>query len=806
MVPETSTQITPYRLLTDPVSDSLLQRGDPLGDEEALLRAYWRVVLKYRYSILGFLLVVVATTMIVVVTTRPRYTAVASIEIERHAPKMAPVQEVQQIDAGHFDKYDYYQTQYQILESRSIAARVIKTLRLDTDDRFLQETKGTWTAAIAERLRSLLPESVRSSDRKVAEMGVDSRLINRYLKMLVIDPERNSRLVRVAFTSHSPDLSAEVSNRHVQEYMSASLDQRLQMTTNAKEFLESELAKAKDRVVAAEVGLNAFRKSKGVISLDGDKSDVVSERLEDLNKRFTEAQAGRIKLEGQYRLIKHRAYQSLPDVLSSNLISELKQQASKIEAERAELSHKFTPAYPKMAELIARDNQLRKRIDAEVGKIVAGIESGYIAAKNQEEELGRQLEKQRQAALSQKDLGADYETLKRDVDTARSLYASLLERLKDMDVAGEIKVSNVYLVDKAAPPLKPSHPKRALSLLFATVVGLAGGLGLAFLREYLDNTLRTPEEVESRLGLPTLGVVPMFDNPQLVTYGYGARLRKIRNAAAHRGRGSSSRNEDAPAPGANGNNQHVGELVVSTAPQSIVAEAYRAIRTGILLSSADKPPQVIVFTSGMAGEGKTVSVINQSLTLAQGGGRVLIIDADIRKPRVHRLLNIQNGHGLSTYLTGQSTAESVVHQVPLKGGNGNGSGDSAVDGGQLFVIPAGPLPPNPAELLGSRRMRNMLQLLRQEFDYILIDTPPVLPVSDAVPLAVMSDGVVLVIRGQHTPVAVSRKSLDRLLKVRAKVLGVVLNGVDVTSGDYSDYGHYYAYYSDRSALDSANGA
>ena len=798
-MPEGSREISPYRVLTDPLPDPSLAFG-PAGfaqEEEVHLRDYWRVLVKHRFVVLVFFFVTVVTTAFVTFTMDPLYTATATIQIERQAPKMAPVQEVQQIDAMAYDKYDYYQTQFEILQSRTIAARVIKGLGLEDDKRFTgEESSAGLVASMTAWVRSLLPNREEESQTRPEELGVDPKRINQYSKILSIEPVRNSRLVKISFTSKFKDLSAEVANKHVEEYTNASLEQRLAMTLKAKEFLEGELAKSKDRVVTAEVALNRFRKDKGVISLEGDKSDIVSARLDELNKLFTQAQADRIRLEGQYQLIQQRSYESLPDVVSSPLISQLKQELAKNESERAELEKKFKPGYPKMREILAREEQAKGRINAEIRKIIGGIESGYLAAKNREEELAKELESQRQTALSQKDVGADYDTLKRDVDTARALYSNLLQRLKDVDVAEEIKLSNVSVVDHASSPHYPSKPKKRLNLMLASVVGMMMGVGLAFFLEYLDNTLKTPEDVERRLGLPTLGVVPSFSTPAAAygaySYGYGRshrasrkeRKRAITAAVGEKGTKTSSSKE----------------LVVSSHPRSVVAEAYRTIRTGILLSSADNPPQVLLFTSGSAGEGKTVTAINQAVTLANSGGRVLMIDADIRKPRLHRIFKLENGHGLSTYLTGQSPIESVVHEVPLNGSSdavvtpqdGNGHG---VANGKLFVIPSGPLPPNPAELLGSRRMRETLDALRGQYDYIVIDTPPVLPVTDAVLLSTMSDGVVLVVRGQETPVEVAAKSRDRLNYARAKLLGVVLNDVDVTSGDYYQYHrYYYSYY------------
>lgn len=813
--PEESREISPYRVLNGPLPDDFHRDSGGFAEQDHVdLRDYWRVFLKYRRIILSVFLVTLAATAVVTFTTDPLYTATATIQIERQAPKMAPVQEVQQIDAaGSFDKYDYYQTQFEILRSRTIAARVIKALGLEGDKRFAgEEGSPGFVASIVGAVRSVVSPGREAAESRLEELGVDPRLINQYLGMLSIDPVRNSRLVMVSFTSKFKSLSADVANKHIEEYTNATLEQHLGMTLKAKGFLESELAKAKERVVTSEAALNAFRKEKGVISLDGDKTDIVSDRLEDLNKRFTEAQADRIRLDGQYRLIKRRDYESLPDVVSSLLISQLKQDAAKAEAERAELVKKFKPGFPKMQEVMAREEQVQARLGAEIRKVVESIESAYLAAKNREEELGEQLEAQRQAALSQKDVGADYDTLKRDVDTARGLYANLLQRLKDVDVAEEIKVSNVSMVDQAAAPLFPSRPKKLLNLLMSSVVGLMAGLGLAFLLEYLDNTLKTPEDVELRLGLPTLGVIPSFEIPALAygtySYGYGHRRKRRSKTSVSEAPTSAplpavGLNDDTGAGRTADRKSTTTELVVQKYPRSVVSEAYRTIRTGVLLSSADNPPQIILVTSGASGEGKTVTAVNHALTLVQAGSRVLVIDADIRKPRIHRIFNIPNVQGLSTYLTGQSTIESIIREIRLDGhsssrsGDGNGNG---VDGGRLFVIPSGPFPPNPAELLGSRRMRETLEVLRGRYDYILIDSPPVLPVTDAVLLATMSDGVVLVVRGQQTPAEVAVKSRDRLAYGRAKILGVVLNDVDVTRGDYGHYlRYYYSYYAEAGA-------
>jgi succinoglycan biosynthesis transport protein ExoP len=760
-------------------------------------RDLWRVLVKKRQVILGVLLTSVIATTVLVFTMSPRYTATATILIERQAPKIAPVQEIQQVDAVGSTRDDYYETQFQLLQSRSLAARVIKALALHSDERFVGRSQGL-LASIPGQLEALF-RSREDGDRVASDvLDMNPQLINQYLGMLSITPVTDSRLVKVSFTSESKELSAELANKHAEEFISASLDLRRSVALRAESFLEAELAKAKDRVVRAELKLNDYRRDKGIIGVDGEKSDIVSQRLVELNQRFTEAQSERIRLEADYRLVQSRSPESLPSVTSSPLIQQLKQEASRVEAERAQLEEKFLPGYPALAEAAAREKQVKSRLNSEIHKIVQAIESSFLSAEHREEELAKQLEAQRQATLEQKDVGADYATLNRDVDTARSLYANLLQRLKDVDVSGKVDLTNISIVDPATLPLVRSSPRRGLDLALASVLGLALGVALAFLLETLDNTVKTSDDIERRFGLPVLGVVPSFGS---VRPAYGA-------LASGDGKGSSSRlmlegDGDSWSQAASTQSAGSRELVLSKRPTSVMAEAYRAIRTGILLSSADAAPQVILFTSGGASEGKTVTATNQALALAQSGARVLLIDADIRKPRLHDIFDVLNGAGLSTYLTGQSSLEAVIREVslalsPLANGKSNGSSANGAESlGSIHLIPSGPTPPNPAELLGSRRMRETVELLRQRFDYIIIDSPPILPVTDAVVLSAMTDGVVLVVRAEHTAVETVAKAHARLRHVRAKIIGTVLNDVDVRAGEYGEYHGYYGSYGDR---------
>ncbi|HVN87118.1 MAG TPA: polysaccharide biosynthesis tyrosine autokinase [Candidatus Binatia bacterium] len=752
-------QLSPYRI----IPNAMPPPAAPFVDEsETHLRDYWRVVVKHRWVIALFSLIVVATTAFITFTTEKTYTAETTLQIEKQAPHVIKIEEVVQPDVFGLEKYDYYQTQFRILESRTLAASVIRDLGLENDPRFLAGSQPGMVRRALATLRGLVGGN-QTVDPDTAELGVDPRLIDLYLELLEIEPVKNSRLVRVRYSTHDPQLSAQIANAHAAAYIQQGMEHHYHATGEAQQFLETKLTELKQKVEQSEAALNRYRKEHQIISLDN-KENIVVGRLDDLNKRLTMAQAERIQFESQYKLIEQRQYEALPAVIDSALVQRLKQSVAELEQKYALMSEKFKPAYPSMIQIKSEVEAARARLAAEIAKVVGGIESAYLAAKTREDELRAQLDAQKDVALDLKENSVDYNMLKRDVDTSHALYESTLARMKETTVADSLRVSNVTVVDKAEAPLYASRPKRALNLLLSVIASLVMGTGLAFFFEYLDNTLKTPEEVERFVRVPALGLVPSF---------------------AHNVGSKASGAGDVPALASSALPR---ELVTLHHSRSVISEAYRTIRTAILLSSADNAPRVMLITSGQAGEGKTLTAVNTAITLAQSGARVLIVDADMRRPRCHRVLGAENGHGLSTLLTGQGDLRETVRPTQIE---------------NLFFISSGPIPPNPAELVGSTRMRETLALLREGFDYVLIDSPPVLPVTDGVLLATMVDGVVLVVKGQHTPKDVVRRARERLEYARAKVLGVVLNDVNVNSGDYYHSRYTYSYYGAQDAEPSS---
>ena len=394
----------------------------------------------------------------------------------------------------------------------------------------------------------------------------------------------------------------------------------------------------------------------------------------------------------------------------------------------------------------------KRRLQQEIQRTVAGIKSAYTAAKQKENELRAKVEQQKATALGLKDAAVDYAILSREVDTNRQLYDSVLGRFKEMEVTAALRASNVSVIEQAVPPVKPARPRKVLSLLLSAVLGLTGGVGLAFVVEYCHNTLRTSQEVERYLRLPNLGIIPDF-----------VSSARRSSPSSHPASPEAQRLDGSAAQAA---------FVLAHDPFSITTEAYRMLRTTLLVAQAETSPKTLLFTSGMHGEGKTVTAVNTAAVLAQMGVRVLVIDADLRCSACHTVLGVDNKAGLAEVLAGRWDPADVIRPTVSE---------------SLFILSSGAVPSNPAELVGSKQMRAVLAALQEQYDYILIDSPPVLLASDAMLLSTMVDGVVLVANAQRTPRQVVRDARTRLTCARARILGVVLNQLHMRNRDYAYY-------------------
>jgi len=719
----------------------------PQEEKEVHLSDYWKVIWKRRWTVIALFLIVLITTAVATFTMKPIYRGTISVQINKENPQIMDFKEMFSVNMWDLD---YYQTQYKILESRTLAKRVIQTLKLSEHPEFQPKPLTPfqqWKSNILKPMTGLFTSSKKNapSEKEISENKKDPALIDQFLSKLKVEPIRNSRLVKVHFDSNYPELSAKVPNTLAVTYIQQSVESRFIATEQVKEWLTKQLEDLKAKVERADEALQAFGSKHDIISLE-EKENVTMQRLTELNEVLTKAESERMAKEALYRQTKDKHFDALPSILENKLVMDLKQAYIQLEAQYMKLSETFKPEYPEMVRLKNQMQSIQRRMDVETNKIIAGIKNDYESNLRRESLIRQAFEQQKAKVMEMKEQGIQYNILKREADTNKELYKGLLQRMKEAGVSAGLTVSNIQVVDQAEIPTGSYKPNKKLNLLLAAVVGLFLGIGLAFFFEYLDNTVKSPEDVEQLIRLPSFGMVPE------ISYERKKRLAKA---------------------------SYPVELVTHGHPKSILSEAYRNIRTSILLSFSEKPPKKIVITSPNPSEGKTTTVINTAIALSQTGAQVLIIDGDMRHPRIHKIFNEENGAGLSNFLSGNSPLDSIIKKTEVP---------------NLYYIPSGPIPPNPSELIGSKLFKVMMDSLGKKFDHIVLDSPPALGFADSVILSTTVDGVILVVLGGKTPRETLQRAKEVLHQVNAKILGVVINRVDIHRSGYGYYYYRYHYY------------
>jgi len=713
---------------------------------EINVRDYWKVIQKRRWTIVSFFLIVVIVTGVTTFTMNPVYRATATLQINKENPQIVDFKEIFPINTMDTD---YYQTQYKVLGSRSLAKRVIHSMKLSENPEFVSKPQSSFQQWKKEILISI---SNLFSSRKdeLSEKNKETLLIDQFLERLKIEPVRNSRLVKIHFDSYTPELSTEVANALASTYIQQNLETRFVSTEQAKGWLTTQLQDLKGKVEKADEDLQAYGSKHDIISLD-EKENVTMQRLAELNEALTKAESDRIAKEALYKQTKNSPIESLPAILENKLIADLKQTSIQLEGQYVRQLETFKPDLPEMVRLKKQMEILRDRLEEEVKKIVVAMRNDYESSLQREALLRKTFEKQKVIAMGMKEKAIQYNILKREADTNRDIYKGLLQRMKEAGVSAGIMASNIQLVDQAEMPIEPHRPDKRLNLILAAIVGLFLGIGLAFFFEYLDNTVKTPVDVEDLIRLPSFGLVPEIS--------YERRGRPEKEAF------------------------YPIELVTFGHPKSMLSEAYRNVRTCVLLSFSGKPPRKIAISSPNPAEGKTTTAVNTAIALSQTGARVLIIDSDLRKPRIYKIFDHENRVGLSTFLSGHADLDSIITETDIP---------------NLSHIPAGPIPPNPSELLGSTLFRDMMETLEERFDHIILDSPPILGFADAVVVSSAVDGVILVVLGGKTPRETLLRAKESLQQVNARILGVVINRVNIQRGDYSHYGYHSYRYQDYS--------
>lgn len=717
-------------------------------EEEPHLRDYLGVFLKHKWIILASVLLMVSFVTFHVFRMTPVYEATCRIIIEREAPRVIDIKEVEIRDTAYTN---YYQTQYEILKSRSLAGSVIEELNLKESPEFAPMPPG-WIGELKAWVKNLLPPEKERLDKEKQEKGEEdeySPLINAYLEKFEVKPVRDSSLVDISFEGQDSHLVAKIANTHARLYMEKDLERRSLTSNDATNWLYQELSKQKERVKESQAALQKFKAEHEIISSTpleegGEKEAILAQRFSDLNAKLTEEKIEGIELRILCSELKNfskrpEMMESLPGIIDNPLIRSLKTQYINLFQEYSELSKKFGKNYPKMIQLRSQMESLKDKIGLEVKKIAKNINTRYQVARAREESLEKSLEEQKRRSLELSQLSIQYGVLKIEVESNQKLYEALLSRVKETDLTGQLRLSNISVVDPAEVPRNPSKPKKKRDILLSFLISLMTGIGFSFFLEYMDNTIKKPEDIERYLDIPFLGVV--------------GRFKPLANPKK-------------------------SELLLGLDPKSNISESLRNIRTNILFSASDIPLKTFLLTSSVKVEGKTFISANLAITMAGLGKRVLLVDGDMRKPRIHQLFALKRPPGLSDILVGEAPLESVIQTTEVE---------------NLKVITAGTTSPSPSELLGSTAMQSFIQKAKDEFDMVIIDSPPVMSVTDPVELATMVDGVVFVIKGGSTPRPPIQRAIQQLYDVKARLLGAILNDVDFKKQGYY-YQYYYKYY------------
>jgi polysaccharide biosynthesis transport protein len=670
-----------------------LRRDDFLVDSDALdLKAYARVITKHKWVVLGAMAIVIVGVMVLTLLSTPIYRATTLLQIEREALKVVEFGGDQRpVEDG--SAVDFYQTQYELLKSRALAERVV--------------------AALAPS----------STDAGAIQDG------------LSVEPVRNSRLVRVHFDSSDPQFAARVANAVAQSFIEASLARRFDASSYARNYLEERLAQLKARLEESERELVQFAQQEQIVS-DPEGRSLSGNNLTELNSSLSSAQNQRIRAEARWRQASASAGAGLPaDMLGNSIIRSLQETRAQLQSEYQEKLSVFKPAYPAMMQLRGQIDEVEQQIQQELRNIRSSVRAEYDAALRQEQLLVAKMAAVRDDVLDTERRSIHYNILKREVDTNRELYDGLLQRYKEIGVAGGVSTNNISIVDPAQVPARQFKPSMARNMAFALIGGIILGLLLAFVLEHLDDTLRGAEELEKLFGLPVVGTIPLLKSKE--------------------------------------------PMAAAADQRSGIAEAYRSVRTALQFSTDRGVPSTLLISSATPGEGKSTSAILLAQNFAQLGKKVLLVDADLRNPSLHRVLGLDNSTGLSNYLAGAATIAEGVKPAPVA---------------NLWILPSGPLPPNPAELLAGPRLAELMANEGEHYDQIVIDGPPIIGLADAPILSNVAVGTLLMVASGKTKRGEFKAALKRLDAARAHVIGAVLTMYDPqragASYAYGDYAYY----------------
>jgi succinoglycan biosynthesis transport protein ExoP len=712
-------------------------------EQEIHIRDYLRILYKRKNTVIAFFYIVVTVVVTKTLLATPIYQATTRALIEKSEPQNLSLVN------SYYMPWDpeFYETQVQIVKSVAIAEKVVEMLSLvEKYDSYMSKDEPDFS--LVAFLKGLLPgqgdeddeDDVRGDVPGFEEEAPSLALARMISGGLAVTPVKDSKILTISYMSSNPELAALIVNTVTKAYMEELLEMKMSSSRYSIRWMSEKAEEERAKLERSERDLQAYMKANDIITLEN-RITVIPQKLSELSVGLTKAETRRKELEDLYSMVEGASgdltrAESIPVVQNDPTLQTLKSEILRAEQSISELSKKYGEKHPAMKAARSDLQVLRKKREQEIVRAVQSVKNEYELALSNERSLRQRLSSTKASALNLNEKFIQYEVLKRAVDSNQQFYNALMTKTKEQSITEQIQSITIWILEEAAVPDYPIKPRKYRNILLGIIVGLFGGVGMAFFVEYLDNSIKTPGEVEAKTGLPVLGVVPRLKEKD----------KKV-------------------------------EEVVLKEPRTHLGESYKALRTAVLLSSAEKPPKSILITSMVSGEGKTSTAVNLAVATAMSNYSTLLVDGDLRKPNIHKIFGMKNLKGLSTYLAGVSDAD-IIMESPVP---------------NLSIITPGPVPPNPSELLGSDRLGEIMETLKKKFDIIIFDSAPILTVADSLVLSRNIETSIVVARAGKTTYDMVRRGVRSLKDIRANVLGLVINAYDEkSSGSY--YYRYRDYY------------
>ncbi len=725
-----------------------------MNDTEIHLRDYFRVIGKRKGTIITFFVLTMTIVIIATFTATPLYFTSSKVMIERNTSGDLT-------SSYRYLSYDpeFIETQNQLIMSAAVAGKAVKSLDVeqiynsffpveeDNPSYFLSLKR--WIKTQVTNLKEMMGiDRLLSASKDTVEKQITAEIqipmtkaqqIEAVIKSNIsVQPVENSRILQIGYISDNPALSMKVANAVAQAYIDELVDMQMEVSGYSVGWMSKKAEIQREKLEESEKELNDYKQKHDIVTVE-DKITVLPERLSDLSRQLTAAETKRKEMYAVYLQVKNvspKMLETVPAVVQTAAVESINQKILQAEQKISELSKKYGPKHPRMMTAHNELTSLKQKKLEELNIAVKTIENEYLLAQSNERDLRHLLDQTKSEATRLGEKSIQLNILQRKVDTNRYLYDALVKKMKEKGITERSQAVNVWIIEEAQMPESPAKPRKKRNILLGILLGLFGGIGLAFFFEYLDNTVKTPEDVEEKFSIPVISAIDLLKDKK----------------------------------------QSIVDNVLSDS-SSLIAESFKGLRTSVFLSAADKPPKRLLITSITPGEGKSSISACLAATIAHAGKKVLLIDADMRKPVQHKNFTLENSSGLSSYLAGVSNLQESVHQHPID---------------NLDIITSGPIPPNPSELLDSQKFKSFLSQIKDEYDMVIVDTPPMASVTDPIILSKLVDGVIIVTWAGKTTYEMLGKGLKQLKEVNAPLTGLVLNRFSAKkSGYYYNYGDYY---------------